>query len=681
VRLSWPFGRRTPSDGPSAAAPEGPAPSAEPAGPGASATDRGAPPTGAWAQLPPIQRTVGRPPVVAPTAAFLDAVPGHHPLPPIVTPLGHDAGPAAPAGLVLARPTVVPSLTASTSMPARPVQRRASAPAPAEPGWDAASGAWSAPAPASPVRSLPSVSPAATVTPPARSLTQAAGPLAGPAQRSSASSSSSAGAGSRPAPPRSSSASASAPGAPAPAATGGSPLPAPRGTAAARSQSGWAEQSSSGPAAAGLGAPLSSGTGRQATSSASTSSASPTGRPGPSSAAPSSADPASRRPGLGAPMSAPPAGTVAQRLPMATPPGRRAMPEIPGQRAVAASVVAAEPGPMPSVAPIAAPAPAVARSLPVLPVARLAAGSGRSQADDHAGHAHPTGSPPRGPLAGTGAASAAAASSGSAGGAPARAGVPTLGSRPLRPSVTAQRATGTDAGAGRSAAGSAAAAGHAALPSPVAARWSTGGELPATVEALPPAFTADESVPLQRLAAEAPAPAASAPREIVFPSRAGLTSGPGVPAFAGAPPVQRSAAAGAEPAPVGFAAAPASTSSRPPAMTLHHTSAPAPAPAYATPPPAAPAPALQRIVADPAPAAAPVGASRPVGAGSPLAVTATPVVQRVEGTAPEPGGGPTGHSDTELDELARAIFGRIRTHLRSEVIHEREAKGLSFDAF
>ena len=677
MRLSWPFGRRTPSDGPSAAAPEGPAPSAEPAGPGAFATDRGAPPTGAWAQLPPIQRTVGRPPLVAPTAAFLDAVPGHHPLPPIVTPLGHDAGPAAPAGLVLARPTVVPSLTASTSMPARPVQRRASAPAPAEPGWDAASGAWSAPAPASPVRSLPSVSPAATVTPPARSLTQAAGPLAGPAQRSSASASSSAGAGSRPAPSRSSS--ASAPGAPAPAATGGSPLPAPRGTAAARSQSGWAEQSSSGPAAAGLGAPLSSGTGRQATSSASTSSASPTGRPGPTSAAPSSADPASRRPGLGAPMSAPPAGTVAQRLPMATPPGRRAMPEIPGQRAVAASVEAAEPGPMPSVAPIAAPAPAVARSLPVLPVARLAAGSGRSQADDHAGHAHPTGSPPRGPLAGTGAASAAAASSGSAGGAPARAGVPTLGSRPLRPSVTAQRATGTDAGAGRSAAGSAAAAGHAALPSPVAARWSTGGELPATVEALPPAFTADESVPLQRLAAEAPAPAASAPREIVFPSRAGLTSGPGVPAFAGAPPVQRSAAAGAEPAPVGFAAAPASTSSRPPAMTLHHTSAPAPG--YATPPPAAPAPALQRIVADPAPAAAPVGASRPVGAGSPLAVTATPVVQRVEGTAPEPGGGPTGHSDTELDELARAIFGRIRTHLRSEVIHEREAKGLSFDAF
>jgi hypothetical protein len=112
-------------------------------------------------------------------------------------------------------------------------------------------------------------------------------------------------------------------------------------------------------------------------------------------------------------------------------------------------------------------------------------------------------------------------------------------------------------------------------------------------------------------------------------------------------------------------------------MTLHH--AQAPAPVYVTQAPSAPAPAMQRIVADaPAPAST-GGASRPATALP--GITATPVVQRIDGAAPEPGGASGGHSDTELDELARALFGRMRNHLRSEVIHEREAKGLSFDAF
>jgi hypothetical protein len=110
-------------------------------------------------------------------------------------------------------------------------------------------------------------------------------------------------------------------------------------------------------------------------------------------------------------------------------------------------------------------------------------------------------------------------------------------------------------------------------------------------------------------------------------------------------------------------------------MTLHH--APAPVVQAA---PAQAAPAVQRVVADPVSPAA-VGASRPAGVSALPSVTATPVVQRIDGAAPDPGGAPGGHSDTELDELARALFGRIRTHLRSEVIHEREAKGLSFDAF
>jgi hypothetical protein len=64
-----------------------------------------------------------------------------------------------------------------------------------------------------------------------------------------------------------------------------------------------------------------------------------------------------------------------------------------------------------------------------------------------------------------------------------------------------------------------------------------------------------------------------------------------------------------------------------------------------------------------------------------LAPTATAVVQRVEGTPPAPPEKEEaeGHSDNELDELARAIFGRIRNQLRYEYVYEREAKGLTFD--
>jgi hypothetical protein len=84
------------------------------------------------------------------------------------------------------------------------------------------------------------------------------------------------------------------------------------------------------------------------------------------------------------------------------------------------------------------------------------------------------------------------------------------------------------------------------------------------------------------------------------------------------------------------------------------------------------APSVQLSPAVAAPAAPPV-----------FAPAVTTVVQRVDGAAPSPtaASGDAGHSDTELDELARALFGRIRTHLRTEVIHEREARGLTFDAF
>jgi hypothetical protein len=85
-------------------------------------------------------------------------------------------------------------------------------------------------------------------------------------------------------------------------------------------------------------------------------------------------------------------------------------------------------------------------------------------------------------------------------------------------------------------------------------------------------------------------------------------------------------------------------------------------------------------------AAAPV-AHRSPAAAAPVAAVAGPAistaVQRVDGApasaaAAAPG---DGHPDTELDELARALFGRFRTQLRADVMHEREARGLTFDAF
>ncbi len=75
-----------------------------------------------------------------------------------------------------------------------------------------------------------------------------------------------------------------------------------------------------------------------------------------------------------------------------------------------------------------------------------------------------------------------------------------------------------------------------------------------------------------------------------------------------------------------------------------------------------------------------ITASPPVQ-GPVFGPTATPVVQRIDGSAPAaaaPGGG-SEHSDEELDELARSLFSRLRNRLRNEYIYEREAKGLTFD--
>jgi len=185
------------------------------------------------------------------------------------------------------------------------------------------------------------------------------------------------------------------------------------------------------------------------------------------------------------------------------------------------------------------------------------------------------------------------------------------------------------------------------------------------------------------------------PREVVFPPRGApiavpqgpASSAPGSPWTAG---VQRQVAPGA---PSGFGSpssvSPASPDSLGPAATgsgaaprealtlaRHQGTAPLAAASAA-------APVVSRIVAGEA-----SGPSRPAvqasaaGSGGTAAggITATPVVQRVDGAAPA-APSDEGRSESELDELARALFGRIRTHLRAEVIHEREARGLTFDAF
>jgi len=678
VRLPWPFGRSASAGGPdtghaeapgAAALPTPASTAAAPASPD-SAGPALAPATGAWATLPPIQRTTGPVPVVAPAAPFLASVPGHRPLPPIVQTLGHDVAPTAPAGLVLARPSAVPSLTSSAPMPTRPVQRRAAGAPDPEPAWSLDAGGAPEPEP-EPIRHMPTVAPAATAVPAARPLTRAPDVAPVTAQRSSS-------AATAPAPFTSSALSAFAPAAAAaspgsPAGPAGvAPASAPdmplRAPAAQRPASRWSESPTvSSPRPVGLGAPLPTVSREEASGAASVASTPQPQAPAAPSTAPSS--PPSRPAGLGVPLAAVPPTAA----PLSLVAQRRASAE-------AARVFSQEATPPASagVAPAGSAgssaqrtsSPVAARPLPVLSVSRSRSG--------------PSGSSGAGPSSAPSIAPSTGAPSPAAG-----ASRPLAGSRPLQPSVTAQREPTTSAAAGGPAGhGGAGALSTASSQAPVAARWSGGDDLPSTVVSLPlPGQGADDApVALRPLDAAPPeaAPAmssfaASGMREIVFPA-------PDAPSMAGGPAVQRRAAfdlAGAQP---GFGTFPSTTAGSP-AFAASLGRPPA-RPAYNSGTGAAPAmPVVARLAAAQAPAPAPspvqrVAAAQPAPAAL-LAPAVSTVVQRVDGAAPAPTAatGSGAHSDTELDELARALFGRIRTHLRSEVIHEREAKGLTFDAF
>jgi len=714
VRLPWPLGRRTPSDGPSpgmpaeAPGPASPAPAPSPPAP----ADTTARPTGAWRSLPPIQRASSAPPLVAPAAPFLADVPGHRPLPPIVGPLGHDLTPSAPAGLVVARPSAVPSLTASVPMPTRPLQRHASGSAAVEgtpaagpetlPGitagpWSPGSSSSSTSPAVEPVRHLATVTPAATVTPPSRPLTQAP-PLTVVAQRSRGGSPSSPAQGSgAPAGPAGGppwTAGAASPVMAAAVALGAGNLSLPP-VAVSKSRPGvqrrWSEAASAAQApVVGLGAPITGSSPTPASGSAHAPGASDAASSGtsagqapaaasagvPMTASPSPAMPATatplqatpvhadtpggpRRTGLGAPLSGP--LPVAQRIPI----GLR---RRPGEQASASITQAGTANLDLRARASSGPASAPARSLPVLPVSRMAAGSPST-----AGASTPAAAP-----------------------APARAHVPlqlpTLGTRPLRTSVDLTH----DGDASPDPA------------SPVPAVWSAVGSLPGTVTTLPnhgsygdvqavPLQHLDEAVPVQRLdaaqvsaARASAARATSAPgaaRDAAFPAPAGRAHPWTMPFPAGQAGRGGSASGGAGVS--GLAAV--QRSAGPGTPTLRQSSshgasrgASSGAASLSLAHPHAAAPSVNRIVASPASAPVPAPAVQTstarASAGLP-AFSATPVVQRVDGAAPAAPDGGGAHSDSELDQLAKALFPRIKNHLRAEVIHEREAKGLTFDAF
>jgi len=213
--------------------------------------------------------------------------------------------------------------------------------------------------------------------------------------------------------------------------------------------------------------------------------------------------------------------------------------------------------------------------------------------------------------------------------------------------------------------------------------------LPDTVDAAAlPASAGQDAVPLQRLPVPdaAGAEPAAGMREMSFPALGGGASpANGNPsqstrwtASRAASPAAVSPRRAAVVPPARAAAVAAPT----PTLQLARTSGSQPAAvAAASPLPLAVSGTRIESAAPPAASPSPAPTVQTSPAPGLPAFTATPVIQRVDGAAPTGASSEGGHTDRELDELARAMFGRLRGQLRAEVITEREARGLSFDAF
>ena len=120
MRLPWPFGRaqRSPSEGGAASSGPSGGASARPDG-GSGSPERG--PGDAWRSLPPLDETVGPPPLIAPNRPFAAALAASEPPAPILAPRSHGRSLEAPRGLVAggAKPVAASRVA---ELP-RPVQR------------------------------------------------------------------------------------------------------------------------------------------------------------------------------------------------------------------------------------------------------------------------------------------------------------------------------------------------------------------------------------------------------------------------------------------------------------------------------------------------------------------------------------------------------------------------------
>ncbi len=560
-------------------------------------------PSRAWASLPPIQRTTGEMPLVASPGSFVDGLPGSTGLPPIVQPLGHEVSPLATPGLVVAhaRPVAAPT---SGRLPA-PVQRRASRGARAEAVQpvaatstiDDADSGWSPAAAEAPARAADAAPIRSLPTVSRMTIRMPDRPLTSAEIAARPASVQRAASGARATTPI-----------PAPGGMRRSPSPITRATpTVSRQQAATVTPPTAAPlptrpspsSRSGLGAPLDEL---------------------PSSARPIPAAPAA------APVVLPVSRSIAAPMPLVTSGHRTSV-----QRAAAGERATIDPGASAPPATAADPLRATGLQLPELPVLSVSRSTSASPAASPAVRPAPRASSPE-----------------------VR---PTLGARPLEPTVRVQRSTsatdpddddGEDDGD--------------ALPSPW---WA-----PATASNGPSGFDGASGMDANPV--------------VVSRSVSGQALGLGSNAdYRGGADARRAAASRT----IGRAVQRATTpvTALPgvrPAVTASLASA-ARRTSTAAAAETALAPVAQRqLVASPANVVvqttpAPASAARSSG----LPSHAPPVVQRAEADVATPARPPstTQRSETDLEELAQALFSRIRGRLRSELIHDREAKGLSFD--
>jgi hypothetical protein len=626
VRLPFGLGRRSGSaDGAATGGLTAPASGGTPAGTATPASV----PTRAWASLPAIQRTTGDMPLVAAPSHFVETLPGSNGLPPIVEPLGHEVSALATPGLVVARTRAV-ELPAPGGIPApAPVQRRASRGASAATTAGEAFDGWheSAASPddaASAAITVPAAPPAPAPTgAPASAPIRTMPTVSRQAIRVPDRPLTSAAAAAQPAPVQRASAGVPNGGAPAigttvlPRPSGGMRRVPPPAPAVQVSREVADHQPAAAASPAAMQSPTAPGTGV--------------------------------RRGLGEPLTAPPASAKPVASVMAGPVVSRATTSGPlpiaasSLRPVAQRSAAGGDGPL-ALGPghdEATSTPAVALPQPVLRLPHLPVL--RSMDDG--------GSEPL-------VASPAASPSPMARGPEIR---PTTGANPLRPSLGIQRAAADDLDDD---------AGDAELPSPW---WSPATPAPATAPMRPagaPEALGGPAVATATIQRSTAGGIGAATARTVAPARAGdhgrqaVATGRSAPVAA---PVQRAAAQASRPSPL----------PQPVGAGMRATSS---------------AVAVSEAGGGPSQAATPGGglgtapvvqtsqASAHHPSPAPASQGPVPAVQREEASAPvAPMAGSGAPSERDLDELAQALFGRIRGRLRNDLIYDREAKGLTFD--